>query len=189
MSKIIIYQMFPRQWGNLNKTQKTNGTLAENGCGKFSKIDNESLNYFRSLGVTHLWFTGIIRHATQTDTDGCVASSADWVKGKAGSPYAITDYYDVNPYLADNPDDRMAEFEALVKRTHEAGLKVIIDFIPNHVARDYTSFTAGHPAPTGMPSLGEDDDKNLHWKEENDFFYYPGAALKLPVKLDRKSVV
>ena len=182
MEKSIIYQIFPRYWGDRAGKQKKGGTLDENGCGKFSNIDRESLDYFKSLGVTHLWLTGIVRHATGESTGGCTASSPDWVKGRAGSPYAITDYYDVNPYLADKPERRMEEFKDLLKRVHNAGLKVIIDFVPNHVARDYTSFTALHPAPTGMPSLGSDDDKSVHWREENDFFYYPGTELKLPVK-------
>lgn len=182
MEKSIIYQIFPRYWGDRAGKQKKGGTLDENGCGKFSNIDRESLDYFKSLGVTHLWLTGIVRHATGESTGGCTASSPDWVKGRAGSPYAITDYYDVNPYLADKPERRMEEFKDLLKRVHNAGLKVIIDFVPNHVARDYTSFTALHPAPTGMPSLGSDDDKSVHWREENDFFYYPGTELKLPIK-------
>ena len=182
MEKSIIYQIFPRYWGDRAGKQKKGGTLDENGCGKFSNIDRESLDYFKSLGVTHLWLTGIVRHATGESTGGCTASSPDWVKGRAGSPYAITDYYDVNPYLADVPEKRMEEFKELLKRVHNAGLKVIIDFVPNHVARDYTSFTALHPAPTGMPSLGSDDDKSVHWREENDFFYYPGTELKLPIK-------
>lgn len=182
MEKSIIYQIFPRYWGDRAGKQKKGGTLDENGCGKFSNIDRESLDYFKSLGVTHLWLTGIVRHATGESTGGCTASSPDWVKGRAGSPYAITDYYDVNPYLADKPERRMEEFKELLKRVHNAGLKVIVDFVPNHVARDYTSFTALHPAPTGMPSLGSDDDKSVHWREENDFFYYPGTELKLPVK-------
>lgn len=182
MEKSIIYQIFPRYWGDRAGKQKKGGTLDENGCGKFSNIDRKSLDYFKSLGVTHLWLTGIVRHATGESTGGCTASSPDWVKGRAGSPYAITDYYDVNPYLADVPEKRMEEFKDLLKRVHNAGLKVIIDFVPNHVARDYTSFTALHPAPTGMPSLGSDDDKSVHWREENDFFYYPGTELKLPIK-------
>ena len=182
MEKSIIYEIFPRYWGDRAGKQKKGGTLDENGCGKFSNIDRESLDYFKSLGVTHLWLTGIVRHATGESTGGCTASSPDWVKGRAGSPYAITDYYDVNPYLADVPEKRMEEFKDLLKRVHNAGLKVIIDFVPNHVARDYTSFTALHPAPTGMPSLGSDDDKSVHWREENDFFYYPGTELKLPIK-------
>lgn len=182
MGKVIIYQMLPRLWGNIGGKNIKNGTLRDNGCGKFSSIDTISLEYLRSLGVSHVWYTGIIRHATAEDSDGCTPSSADWVKGRAGSPYSITDYYDVNPYLADEPENRMEEFHKLVERTHAAGLKVIIDFVPNHVARDYGRFAAAHPAPTGMAALGESDDKSVHWKDSNDFFYYPGIPLALPIQ-------
>ena len=182
MGKFIIYQMLPRLWGNIEGKNIKNGTLNDNGCGKFSSIDTISLEYLRSLGVSHVWYTGIIRHATAEDSDGCTPSSADWVKGRAGSPYSITDYYDVNPYLADEPENRMEEFHKLVERTHAAGLKVIIDFVPNHVARDYGRFAAAHPAPTGMAALGESDDKSVHWKDSNDFFYYPGIPLALPIQ-------
>lgn len=182
MGKVIIYQMLPRLWGNIGGKNIKNGTLKDNGCGKFSSIDIISLEYLRSLGVSHVWYTGIIRHATAEDSDGCTPSSADWVKGRAGSPYSITDYYDVNPYLADEPENRMEEFHKLVERTHAAGLKVIIDFVPNHVARDYGRFAAAHPAPTGMAALGESDDKSVHWKDSNDFFYYPGIPLALPIQ-------
>lgn len=182
MGKVIIYQMLPRLWGNIGGKNIKNGTLKDNGCGKFSSIDTITLEYLRSLGVSHVWYTGIIRHATAEDSDGCTPSSADWVKGRAGSPYSITDYYDVNPYLADEPENRMEEFHKLVERTHAAGLKVIIDFVPNHVARDYGRFAAAHPAPTGMAALGESDDKSVHWKDSNDFFYYPGIPLALPIQ-------
>lgn len=182
MGKFIIYQMLPRLWGNIEGKNIKNGTLKDNGCGKFSSIDTISLEYLRSLGVSYVWYTGIIRHATSEDEAGCTPSSADWIKGRAGSPYSITDYYDVNPYLADEPDKRMDEFRDLVRRTHEAGLKVIIDFVPNHVARDYGRFTAEHPAPTGMAALGATDDKSVHLKDTNDFFYYPEIPLTLPVK-------
>lgn len=182
MGKVIIYQMLPRLWGNIGGKNIKNGTLKDNGCGKFSSIDTISLEYLRSLGVSHVWYTGIIRHATAEDSDGCTPSSADWVKGRAGSPYSITGYYDVNPYLADEPENRMEEFHKLVERTHAAGLKVIIDFVPNHVARDYVRFAAAHPAPTGMAALGESDDKSVHWKDSNDFFYYPGIPLALPIQ-------
>lgn len=182
MGKVIIYQMLPRLWGNIGGKNIKNGTLKDNGCGKFSSIDTISLEYLRSLGVSHVWYTGIIRHATAEDSAGCTPSSADWVKGRAGSPYSITDYYDVNPYLADEPENRMEEFHKLVERTHAAGLKVIIDFVPNHVARDYGRFAAVHPAPTGMAALGESDDKSVHWKDSNDFFYYPGIPLALPIQ-------
>ena len=176
MGKRIIYQMLPRLWGNDTIRPKKNGTLTDNGTGKFSDIDTKTLQYLKWLGCSHVWYTGIIRHSTQAVENGCIPSNSQFVKGKAGSPYAICDYYDVNPYLADNPDKRMEEFEDLVRRTHEAGLKLIIDFVPNHVSRDYgkTVCTEGHPV------LGRDDDKTVHWKAENDFYYYPGETLILP---------
>lgn len=184
--KPIIYQILPRLWGRKTNEPVKNGTIESNGCGKFSDIDNQSLDYFKSLGVTHVWYTGIIRHSTQCDTNGCTASSKDFIKGNAGSPYSISDYFDVNPYLAENPQERMAEFEDLVKRTHEAGLKVIIDFVPNHLSRDYGAFS---PMPVingrdadGHPVFGAGDDVSVHWKAENDFFYYPGQDLVLPVE-------
>lgn len=176
MSKPIIYQVLPRLWGNDTENPVFGGSLEENGTGRFNDIDEKALDYFKWLGCSHIWFTGVIRHSTQESSHGCIPSHPQFVKGRAGSPYAICDYYDVNPYLAQNPEERMAEFEQLVKRTHSHGLKVIIDFVPNHVSRDYgkVSFTAGHPR------LGEGDDTSVHWKESNDFFYYPGQKLTLP---------
>ena len=150
--------MLPRLWGR----------------GKFESIDAASLEYIRGLGVDYIWYTGIIRHATRKADEGCRPSHPQIVKGEAGSPYAITDYYDVNPYLATNPDARMEEFLQLVKRSHRHGLKVILDFVPNHVARDYQSHMPG------VHSLGADDDTSVHWSPENDFFYYPGEPLRLP---------
>lgn len=167
-------------WGYLG-IQKRNAKLSENGCGKFSSIDRESLDYIKSLGVSHVWYTGILRHATASDECGCTPSSSDWVKGLAGSPYSITDYYDTNPYLADNPTERMSEFDQLVKRSHDAGLKVIIDFVPNHVARDYTSFAMANKQSNVISHLGQNDDSSVHWKSENDFLYYPGEQLVLPI--------
>lgn len=176
MHKPIIYQMLPRIWGNDNSSPVKGGTLAENGTGKFSDIDKNTLEYLKWLGCSHVWYTGILRHSTQESEAGCTPSHPQFVKGRAGSPYAICDYYDVNAYLADNPENRMEEFEDLVSRTHEAGLKVIMDFVPNHVSRDY-----GKVDPTpGHPVLGAEDDKSVHWRPENDFFYYPGQSLTLP---------
>ena len=151
--------MLPRLWGS----------------GKFADIDAGSLEYLRGLGIDYVWYTGVIRHATRKADEGCTPSHPQIVKGEAGSPYAITDYYDVNPYLATVPDERMKEFLELVERTHQHGLKVIMDFVPNHVARDYRSHEPG------VRSLGEDDDPNFHWSPQNDFYYYPGEALRLPV--------
>ena len=165
--KNIIYQMLPRLWGN----------YGPGGCGTFADIDEASLAYIRSLGTDWIWYTGIVRHATKSRDRGCLPSHPQIVKGEAGSPYSITDWYDVNPYLAGDPERRMEEFEALVDRTHRAGMKVIIDFIPNHVSRDYGRFSPSRP---DVRPLGADDETNFHWLPENDFFYYPGTPLRLP---------
>lgn len=165
--KPIIYQVVPRYWGPYKSQNVRNGSLEENGCGHFADFDDASLDYIKDLGCNYVWYTGIIRHSTACTTNGCRPSHPSFLKGAAGSPYAIQDYYDVNPYLAEDAPRRMVEFEQLVKRTHDKGLKVIIDFIPNHVSRDNVNF-------------GQHDDKSVHWKAENDFYYYPNEDLKLP---------
>ena len=169
MNKVIIYQIFTRLFGNRNQTNHANGTLQENGCGKMSDIDTSTLKRIRSLGVTHVWYTGVIRHATSTDYSafGIPRQHSAVVKGKAGSPYAIADYYDIDPDLAVDVNKRMAEFEALVSRTHKAGMKVVIDFVPNHVARQYHSVCR----PDGVCDLGENDDTNMHFSISNNFYY------------------
>ena len=136
--KLVIYQVFTRIFGNKNTHRKRHGTLAENGVGKMNDFDLATLNQIKSLGANTIWYTGILRHATCTDYSsfGIPRQTPRVVKGLAGSPYAITDYYDIDPDIAENVSERMNEFKNLVKRTHEVGLKVIIDFVPNHVARE-----------------------------------------------------
>ena len=167
--KIIIYQVFTRLFGNRSFVRKENGTLVENGCGKMSFFDTATLRRIKKLGVTHIWYTGIIRHATKTDYSAydIPRQHPAVVKGNAGSPYAITDYYDVDPDLADDVDNRMIEFENLVARTHKIGLKVIIDFVPNHVARQYKSIKK----PDGVKDLGETDDTGMGFSPQNNFYY------------------
>jgi glycosidase len=174
MSKFVIYQVFPRLFGNYNTTNKHNGTIEENGCGKFNSFTTKALSEIKSLGTTHIWYTGVIEHATQTDYTayGIKKDHPGVVKGKAGSPYAIKDYYDVDPDLAENVGNRMAEFEELVKRTHKAGMKVIIDFVPNHVARQYHS----DAKPAGIVDLGETDNPEWAFSPLNNFYYIPNHA-------------
>ena len=169
MGKIIIYQVFTRLFGNRSFNRVENGGIDENGCGKMNFFDDAVLRRIRNLGASHIWYTGIIRHATKTDYSayGIPRQHPAVVKGKAGSPYAITDYYDVDPDLAENVNDRMAEFDSLVSRTHKNGLKVIMDFVPNHVARQYKSVGK----PDGVVDLGEDDDKNMGFSPQNNFYY------------------
>lgn len=172
--KIIIYQIFTRLFGNRSLNCIENGTLAENGCGKMSFFDDAVLRRIKKLGITHVWFTGVIRHASKTDYSefGIPCQHPAVVKGRAGSPYAIVDYYDIDPDLADNVDNRMYEFEALLDRTHKAGLKVIIDFVPNHVARQYKSIKK----PFGVKDFGESDDVSKGFYPDNNFYYCPDTA-------------
>ena len=171
--KVIIYQVFTRLFGNRNTTRKEWGTIAENGSGKFGDFDIRTLKAIKKLGVSHIWYTGVIRHATQTDYSqyGIPVQSATVVKGKAGSPYAICDYYDVDPDLAVNVEKRMDEFDKLVVLTHNAGLKMIIDFVPNHVAREYKSICK----PEGVEDLGANDDRSQGFSPQNNFYYCPGC--------------
>lgn len=167
--KIVIYQVFTRLFGNRNLTNKKNGLITENGSGKMADFSDTVLQDIKQLGVSHIWFTGIIRHATKTDytSFGIPKQHPAVVKGTAGSPYAITDYYDIDPDLAVNVDNRMEEWEALIERTHKNGMQVIMDFVPNHVAREYHSIKR----PIGVKDFGEEDDTDKHFSPNNNFYY------------------
>ncbi|MBQ8486175.1 MAG: alpha amylase C-terminal domain-containing protein [Prevotella sp.] len=171
-SKIILYQIFTRLYGNKNQTCTPNGTIEENGCGKMNDFTPTVLKRISQMGVSHVWYTGVIRHATMTDYSryGIPRQHPAVVKGRAGSPYAITDYYDIDPDLAVDVDHRMEEFEQLVERTHKAGLKVVIDFVPNHVARQYKSVGK----PRGVKDLGQGDNPANGFDPQNNFYYCPG---------------
>ncbi len=174
---MVIYQIFTRTFGNKNISCTENGSILENSVGKMKDISAKVLHKIQQGGFTHVWFTGVIRYATTTDYTafGIPKQHAQVVKGKAGSPYAITDYYDIDPNIATDVSHRMEEFDALVERTHEQGLKVIIDFVPNHVAREYKSIVA----PQGIRDLGADDDVHKHFDIQNNFYYCPATALDL----------
>ena len=174
--KILIYQVLTRLYGNRNANRKENGTIEENGTGKFKDFNAKTLKHIREMGFSHIWFTGVIRHATQTDYTkyGIPAQHPAVVKGRAGSPYAICDYYDVDPDLAVKVDKRMEEFEAMIARTHKAGLKVIMDFVPNHVARQYKSVVK----PRGVKDLGANDNSDEGFNPQNNFYYCPGCKFE-----------
>jgi len=176
--KIVVYQIYTRLFGNLNTTNKFYGNRDENGVGKFNDITDKALTSLKKFGISHVWFTGVIEHATMTDYSafGIPKDNPYVVKGIAGSPYAIKDYYDVNPDLAVDVPNRMKEFEALVERSHRADLKVIIDCVPNHVARQYHSDVK----PKGVKDFGEEDNKNVSFDPQNNFYYLPNQAFQVP---------
>ncbi len=177
--KIIIYQMLPRLFGNMNNTNKYLGTIEENGVGKFNDISEKALQEIHALGATHIWYTGIIEHATMTDysTHEIPKDYPQIVKGRAGSPYAIKDYYDVDPDLAENVTNRMDEFESLINRTHQTGLKALIDFVPNHLARNYQS----DAKPEGLMDFKEFDNEKEEFDPDNNYYYLPWKEFRLPI--------
>nr|MCU0756980.1 alpha-amylase family glycosyl hydrolase [Xanthomonadales bacterium] len=177
-SRPVIYQLLPRLYGNRQQPTRPWGTIAENGVGRFADLDERALTSIRELGASHIWYTGVLRHAVIGDysVHGIPLDDPDVVKGRAGSPYAIADYYDVNPDLAQDPVRRMDEFRALVARSHAAGLRVIIDIVPNHVARAYRSVAA----PEGVRDFGADDDRSVEYARDNSYYYVVDAPFAVP---------
>ncbi len=182
-NKIFVYQILTRLFGNKNSRNKPHGTIEENGSGKFNDITDIVLNELKEAGYTHVWYIGALAHASATDYTeyGIPRQFPEIVKGKAGSPYAIRDCYDVDPDLAVNVKKRMQEFEELVARTHNAGLNVLIDFVPNHVARNYRSIAK----PKHVEEFGEKDDTSVVFAPHNNFYYLPGQPLDLQFLRDK----
>jgi glycosidase len=176
--KAVVYQVFTRLFGNKNTTNKPWGTIEENGVGKFNDFTDKALQEIKKLGVTHIWYTGVPHHDVIRDYTkyGISNDDPDVVKGRAGSPYAVKDYYNVNPDLAVDPAKRLEEFEQLIERTHKNGLKVIIDIVPNHIARNYHSLSN----PKGVKDFGADDDTSVEYARNNNFYYIPGKAFEVP---------
>nr|WP_294775930.1 alpha-amylase family protein [uncultured Flavobacterium sp.] len=180
--KAVVYQVFTRLFGNKNITNKPWGTIEENGVGKFNDFTDKALQEIKKLGVTHIWYTGVPHHDVIRDYTkyGISNDDPDVVKGRAGSPYAVKDYYNVNPDLAVDPAKRLQEFEALIKRSHANGLKVIIDIVPNHIARNYKGLTN----PKGVKDFGADDNTSVEYARDNNFYYIPGKAFEVPTSPD-----
>lgn len=175
-----IYQLFVRLFGNANETRKQNGTLTENGVGKFNDINDAALVALREMGFSHIWLMGVLQQASGTDYSaiGQPPDDPDLLKGIAGSPYSIKDYFDVSPDYAVDPKERLTEFKALLDRLHRHQLKALIDFVPNHVARCYYSDIKPEI------NFGTTDDRSKFFDPRNNFFYLQpdadGPPLKLP---------
>ncbi|TMP02416.1 alpha-amylase [Pseudoalteromonas sp. S3178] len=184
LTKPVVYQVFTRLFGNTNTSNMSWGTKEQNGVGKFADFNDAALKGIKELGTTHVWYTGVLHHALVGDyTDyGISQDDPDVVKGRAGSPYAIKDYYDVNPDLAVNVTQRMDEFSALIERTHNHGMKVIIDIVPNHVARNYQSLGK----PKGVKDFGAQDYTTKAYDKNNNFYYVPGQSFQVPTSPEYK---
>lgn len=177
--KPVVYQVFTRLFGNTNTANIPWGSAAENGVGKFNDFTPKALQAIKTLGVTHMWYTGVLHHAVvlPESVNGITSDDPDVVKGRAGSPYAIKDYYNVNPDLAQDPQHRLQEFSQLITRTHQAGMKVVIDIVPNHVARNYHSISM----PEGVTNFGENDDTSVTYARDNNFYYVTNEAFSVPL--------
>lgn len=182
--KYVVYQVFTRLFGNKKTTNKPWGTIEENGVGKFNDFTDTALQEIKKLGVTHIWYTGVPHHDVIRDYTkyGISNDDPDVVKGRAGSPYAVKDYYNVNPDLAVDPAKRLEEFEALISRTHKQRLKVIIDIVPNHIARNYKGLTN----PKGVKDFGANDDTSVEYARNNNFYYIPNTPFEVPTSPDYK---
>jgi glycosidase len=180
--KPVVYQVFTRLFGNTNTSNKPWGTIEDNGVGKFSDFTDSALQGIKELGITHIWYTGVPHHDVITDYSayGISHDDPDVVKGRAGSPYAVKDYYSVNPDLAEDPAKRLQEFEALIARTHKHAMQVIIDIVPNHVARNYQSLAK----PEGLRDFGEQDDTSVEYARDNNFYYVVGKDFQVPLSLN-----
>ncbi len=181
--KPVIYQVFTRLFGNKNMTNRAWGTIEENGVGKFEDFTDKALEGIKEFGVSHIWYTGVLHHAVIRDYTkyGISNDDPDVVKGRAGSPYAVKDYYNVDPDLAMDPAKRLEEFKNLIERTHKHDMKVIIDIVPNHIARNYQSTTN----PTGVMDFGAEDDTSVEYKRDNNFYYIPGKKFEVPIANNR----
>jgi len=180
--KLIIYQMMFHLWGNTTTNPQKNGDSITNGTTKFNDVSNKALKVLYDKGFTHLYTTGIIEHATKEDYSkyGCSLDHPSIVKGCCGSPFAIKDYYDVNPFLANKPEDRLIEFNSMVERIHENKLKIILDFVPNHLARNYQS----NIKPEGVNDFGVDDRNDVTFSPQNNFYYLPGTEFTVPYQAE-----
>lgn len=177
-NKANIYHVFTRLFGNTNTTNKPWGTKEENGVGKFNDFTDKALEEIKKLGITHIWYTGVPHHGIIGDFPeiGVESDDPDIIKGRAGSPYAVRDYYQVNPDLAVDVTKRMEEYEALIARTHKHEMKVIMDIVPNHISRHYV----GKNNPEGVEDFGVNDDNTVEFDRNNNFYYIPGKAFQVP---------
>ncbi|HYJ05533.1 MAG TPA: alpha-amylase family glycosyl hydrolase [Chthoniobacterales bacterium] len=184
-SRICIYQLFVRLFGNTNETRKQNGTLADNGVGRFADINPAAIRSIREMGFTHIWLTGVLQQATATDYSefGQPADDPDLLKGLAGSPYAIKDYFDVCPDYARKPAERLKEFRHLLDRLHAHDLKAIIDLVPNHVARSCDSSVKPDCNFGSCGRAGAGDDVTKFFDPQNNFFYLTPDANGPPLRL------
>lgn len=120
--KARIYELFPRAY-NLDGRRTASGFKSPSDPSKdifFRDFQASDFDVIKRMGFDTVWPMGILPIGVrgQTGTAG-------------GSPYSISDHGTVNPDLGTEED-----FRGFVKKAHQAGLKVIVDFVVNHTSLD-----------------------------------------------------
>jgi hypothetical protein len=160
---LVIYQLMVRTFGNTNETRKTTERSPKTAAEPSTTSSPPRSRRSNPWASPMLWLTGVLEQASGTAYPTRPADPPDILKGIAGSPYAIRDYFDVCPDYAQDPDKRLDEFKALLDRCRAHGFKVIIDFVPNHVARSYASDVRPEL------SFGEGDDRSVFFSATTIF--------------------
>jgi alpha-amylase len=113
------------------------------------------LQRLKDMGVQTLWFMPI------------QPIGVEGRKGALGSYYAVSDYRAVNPEFG-----TMQDWQSLVSKIHDMGMKVIIDWVPNHTAPDHL-WVKQHPdfyirnaqgVPIHQPGTDWTDTRKLDFK-------------------------
>jgi len=137
LSGATVYSIYPRAYSSASPFMAIRDDLAR----------------LKKLGVSVLWFLPIY-------PIGRVQR-----KGTLGSPYAIRDYFGINPEYGTLP-----EFKELVQAAHQAGFKVIIDMVLNHLAPDYIHLDK-LPGLICRDKAGKPDRKIADWTDIADINY------------------
>jgi glycosidase len=153
----VIYQLPIRTWGAHSQG------LA--GRGKVTDISDEILKKLALFGIDYLWLTGVMEAASSDVLD------EDIIKGDAGSYYAIYDSWDVSPQIG-----TMNEFEDLVKRAHSHGLRILIDLVPNHTARDHRTDVLCK----SKMDFGDQDRQDTFFDVNNNYYYVLNTVFTPP---------
>jgi len=120
-----VYQIFVDRFstGDTHRDAKLAGKTANDWLGGNLKGIVSKLDYIADLGFDAIWLTPIY-------------------KGSAYHGYHVTDFYRVDPHFGTNED-----FARLVREAHRRDIRVILDFVPNHVSRYHPFFIEAQKNP------------------------------------------
>ncbi len=165
----VIYQIVTDRFNDGNPSNNPAGNLFDGSCNNLRKycggdwqgiIDRINDNYFSDMGITALWISPPVENmnAVLDDAAGSTSYHGYWAR----------DFKRTNPYFGS-----FSDFDRLIQAAHAKGIKVIIDFAPNHTS----------PANEDVPSFAE----NGSWSDDGvflgaytndigDFFHHNGGT-------------